>query len=102
MLNMINEIKKEMEQDLIGIYLNGAGTKIALHYYRDSFRNRFKDYTFVHRTSHNEEYPWEATADLGDGITAFCLVTEEMKKQWEAELDDNRRNDSTDSQRSAS
>ena len=102
MLNMINEIKKEMEQDLLGINLDQRKGKIALHYYKDSFRNRFKDYTFIPRTSHNEEYPWEATADLGDGITAFCLVTEEMKKQWEAERNDNRRNDTTDSQRSAS
>ena len=99
---IIEEIKKEMEQDLLGISLNKAGGKIALHYYQDSFRNRFKDYTFVHRTTHNSEYQWEATADLGDGITAFCLVTEEMKKQWEAERNDNRRNDTTDSQRSAS
>ena len=99
---IIEEIKKEMEQDLLGINLDQRKGKIALHYYRDSFRNRFKDYTFVPRTSHNEEYPWEATADLGDGITAFCLVTEEMKKQWEAERNDNRRNDTTDSQRSAS
>lgn len=102
MLNMINEIKREMEQDLLGINLDQRKGKIALHYYKDSFRNRFKDYTFIPRTSHNEEYPWEATADLGDGITAFCLVTEEMKKQWEAERNDNRRNDTTDSQRSAS
>ena len=101
MLNMINEIKKEMEQNLLGINLDQHQGKIALHYYQDSFRNRFKDYTFVPRTSHNEEYPWEATADLGDGITAFCLVTEEMKKQWEAELDA-RRNDSTSCERSAS
>ena len=91
MLSMINEIKKEMEQDLLGINLNQAGGKIALHYYKDSFRNRFKDYTFIPRKSHNEDYPWEATADLGDGITAFCLVTEEMKKQWEAELDARRK-----------
>ena len=101
MLNMINEIKREMEQDLIGIYLNGAGNKIALHYYHDSFRNRFKDYTFVHRTTHNAEYQWEATADLGDGITAFCLITDEQKRVWEAELDA-RRNDSTSCERSAS
>ena len=79
MLNMINEIKREMEHDLIGINLDKRKGKIALHYYKDNFRNRFKDYTFVHRTSHNEEYPWEATVDLGDGITAFCLITEEMK-----------------------
>ena len=101
MLNMINEIKKEMEQDLIGIYLNGAGTKIALHYYEDGFRNKFPDYTFVARKSHNKEYPFEAVADLGDGIIAYCLVTEEMKKQWEAELDA-RRNDSTSCERSSS
>ena len=101
MLNMINEIKKEMEQNLLGINLDQHQGKIALHYCRDSFRNRFKDYRFVHRTSHNEEYPWEATADLGDGITAFCLVTEEMKRVWEAELDA-RRNDSTSCERSAS
>ena len=87
MLNMINEIKKEMEQDLLGINLDRHEGKIALHYYRDSFKNRFKDYTFVPRTSHNEEYPFEAVADLGDGIIAYCLVTEEMKKQWDAELD---------------
>ena len=102
MLSMINEIKREMEQNLIGIYLNGAGNKIALHYYKDGFRNKFPDYTFVARKSHNEEYSFEAVADLGDGIIAYCLVTEEIKKQWEAELDDNRRNDTTDSQRSAS
>lgn len=102
MLNMINEIKKEMEQNLIGIYLNGAGTKIALHYYKDGFRNKFPVYTFVPRKSHNEEYPYEAVADLGDGIIAYCLITEEMKKEWEAERNDNRRNDTTDSQRSAS
>ena len=101
MLNMINEIKKEMEKDLIGIYLNGAGNKIALHYYRDGFRNKFPDYTFASRKSHNEEYPWEAVADIGDGIIAYCLVTEEIKKQWEAELDA-RRNDSTSCERSAS
>lgn len=101
MLNMINEIKTEMEQDLLGINLNRYQGKIALHYYKDNFRNRFKDYTFVPRTSHNEEYPWEATVDLGDGITAFCLITEETKKQWEAELDA-RRNDSTSCERSAS
>ena len=91
MLNMINEIKREMEQELLGINLDRHEGKIALHYYKDSFRNRFKDYTFVHRTSHNEEYPWEATADLGDGIIAYCLVTEEIKKQWEAELDARRK-----------
>ena len=102
MLKMISEIRKEMEQDLLGINLNRYQGKIALHYYKDNFRNRFKDYTFIPRKSHDEEYPWEATADLGDGITAFCLVTEEMKKQWEAERNDNRRNDTTDSQRSAS
>ena len=102
MLNMINEIKTEMEHDLIGINLDKRKGKIALHYYKDNFRNRFKDYTFVPRTSHNEEYPFEAVADLGDGIIAYCLVTEEMKKQWEAERNDNRRNDTTDSQRSAS
>ena len=99
---IIEEIKREMEKDLLGINLDQHQGKIALHYYQDSFRNRFKDYTFVPRTSHNEEYPWEATADLGDGITAFCLVTEEMKRVWEAERNDNRRNDTTDSQRSAS
>ena len=99
---IIEEIKKEMEQHLLGINLDRREGKIALHYYHDSFRNRFKDYTFVHRTTHNEEYPWEATADLGDGITAFCLITDEQKRVWEAELDDNRRNDTTDSQRSAS
>lgn len=102
MLSMINEIKKEMEQDLLGINLDQRKGKIALHYYKDSFRNRFKDYTFIPRTSHNEEYPWEATADLGDGITAFCLITDEQKRVWEAERNDNRRNDTTDSQRSAS
>ena len=102
MLNMINEIKREMEQDLLGINLDKRKGKIALHYYRDSFKNRFKDYTFVHRTTHNAEYPFEAVADLGDGVIAYCLVTEEMKKQWEAERNDNRRNDTTDSQRSAS
>ena len=91
MLNMINEIKREMEQELLGINLDRHEGKIALHYYKDSFRNRFKDYTFVHRTSHNEEYPFEAVADLGDGITAFCLITEEIKKQWEAELDARRK-----------
>lgn len=101
MLNMINEIKTEMEKGLIGIYLNGAGTKIALHYYKDGFRNNFPTYTFVSRKSHNEEYPWEAVADIGDGIIAYCLVTEEIKKQWEAELDA-RRNDSTSCERSAS
>ena len=84
---IIEEIKKEMEQDLLGINLDKRKGKIALHYYKDNFRNRFKDYTFVPRTSHNAEYQWEATANLGDGITAFCLITEEMKKQWEAELD---------------
>jgi hypothetical protein len=99
---IIEEIKKEMEQDLLGISLDQHEGKIALHYYRDGFRNRFKDYSFIPRTSHNEQYPWEATADLGDGITAFCLITEEMKKQWEAERNDNRRNDTTDSQKCAS
>lgn len=100
MLSMINEIKKEMEQDLLGIYLERKGN-ISLHYYQEGFRNRFKAYTFIPRTSHNEEYPYEAVADLGDGIIAYCLVTEEMKKQWEAELDA-RRNDSTSCERSAS
>ena len=99
---IIEEIKKEMEQDLLGIYLDHRKGKIALHYYKDGFRNKFPDYTFVARKSHNKEYSFEAVADLGDGIIAYCLVTEEMKKQWEAELDDNRRNDTTDSQRSAS
>lgn len=98
---IIEEIKKEMEKDLLGINLDRHEGKIALHYYKDSFRNRFKDYTFVHRTTHNKEYPWEATADLGDGITAFCLVTDEQKRVWEAELDA-RRNDSTSCERSAS
>ena len=42
MLNMINEIKKEMEQDLLGINLDQHQGKIALHYYQDSFKNRFK------------------------------------------------------------
>ena len=98
---IIEEIKKEMEQNLLGINLDQHQGKIALHYYQDSFRNRFKDYTFVHRTSHNEEYQWEATADLGDGITAFCLITDEQKTVWEAELDA-RRNDSTSCERSAS
>lgn len=102
MQSMINEIKKEMEQELIGIYLNLAGTKIALHYYKDGFRNKFPTYTFVSRKSHNEEYPYEAVADLGDGMIAYCLVTEEMKKQWEAECNDNRRDDTTDSQKCAS
>lgn len=101
MLNMINEIKREMEKDLLGINLDQRKGRIALHYYKDNFRNRFKDYTFVRRTTHNAEYQWEATADLGDGITAFCLITEEIKKQWEAELDA-RRNDSTSCERSAS
>ena len=55
MLNMINEIKMEMEQDLLGINPDRHEGKIALHYYKDSFRNRFKDYTFVHRTTHNAE-----------------------------------------------
>ena len=84
---IIEEIKKEMEQDLLGINLDKRKGKIALHYYKDNFRNRFKDYTFVPRTSHNKEYSFEAVADLGDGIIAYCLVTEEIKKQWEAELD---------------
>ena len=53
MLNMINEIKREMEKDLLGINLDQRKGKIALHYYQDSFRNRFKTYTFVPRTSHN-------------------------------------------------
>ena len=88
---IIEEIKKEMEKNLLGINLDRHEGKIALHYYKDSFRNRFKDYTFVPRTSHNEEYPFEAVADLGDGIIAYCLVTEEMKKQWEAELDARRK-----------
>ena len=98
---IIEEIKREMEKDLLGINLDRREGKIALHYYKDSFRNKFKDYTFVHRTTHNEEYPWEATADLGDGITAFCLITDEEKEIWEAELDA-RRNDSTSCERSAS
>ena len=38
MLNMINEIKKEMEKDLLGINLDQRKGKIALHYYQDSFR----------------------------------------------------------------
>ena len=101
MLNMINEIKKEMEQELIGINLDRHEGEIALHYCRDSFRNRFKDYTFVHRTTHNAGYQWKATADLGDGITAFCLITDKEKEEWEAELDA-RRNDSTSCERSAS
>ena len=84
---IIEEIKKEMEQDLLGINLDKRKGKIALHYYKDNFRNRFKDYTFVPRTSHNAEYQWEATANLGDGITAFCLITDEQKRVWEAELE---------------
>ena len=84
---IIEEIKKEMEQDLLGINLDKRKGKIALHYYKDNFRNRFKDYTFVPRPSHNAEYQWEATADLGDGITAFCLITDEQKRVWEAELE---------------
>ena len=98
---IIEEIKREMEKDLLGINLDRHEGKIALHYYKDSFKNRFKDYTFVHRTTHNAEYQWEATADLGDGITAFCLVNDEQKRVWEAELDA-RRNDSTSCERSAS
>ena len=101
MLSMINEIKKEMEQELIGINLNQITGRIELHYTRGTFKNKFQDYKFVPRESSNETYQYDAVADLGDGIIAFCLVTEEMKKQWEAELDA-RRNDSTSCERSAS
>ena len=102
MQSMINEIKKEMEQELIGINLNQITGRIELHYTRGTFKNKFQDYKFVPRESSNETYPYDAVADLGDGIIAFCLVTEEMKREWEAERNDNRGNDTTDSQRSAS
>ena len=35
---IIEEIKREMEKDLLGINLDRHEGKIALHYYKDSFR----------------------------------------------------------------
>ncbi len=82
MLSLVNEIKKETEKGLIGIYLDVCSPKVSLHYTSEEFLSKFKISRFVPRTSYNEEYPWEATADLGDGSTAFCLFTEEMKIKW--------------------
>ena len=102
MLKMISEIRKELEQDLYGINIHRWDDTIELHYSSETFRDRFKDFHLIAREPESKEYPFEAVADIGDGIIAYCLITEEMKKQWEAERNDNRRNDTTDSQRSAS
>ena len=98
MLNMINEIKREMEQDLYGINIHRWDDTIELHYSSGTFRNKFKDYKIIQRDLESAEYPWEVVSDLGDGITAICLLTDEEKEEWEAERNDNRRNDTTDSQ----
>lgn len=82
MLSLVNEIKKETEKGLIGIYVDICPTRVSLHYQREEFLSKFKISRFVPRASHNEEYPWEAVADLGDGSIAFCLFTEEMKIKW--------------------
>ena len=82
MLNLAKEIKKETEKGLIGIYLDIFPTKISLHYAQEEFLSRFKISRFVSRKSHNEEYQYEAVADLPDGSIAFCLFTEEMKNKW--------------------
>jgi hypothetical protein len=98
---MINEIKKEMEQDLYGINVHRWADTIELHYSSGTFRNKFKDYKIIQRHLSNTEYHWDVVSDLGDGITAICLLTDEEKEQWEAELDV-RRTNSQDSKRSAS
>ena len=101
MLKMISEIRKELEQDLYAINVHRWDDTIELHYSSETFRDRFKDFHLIAREPESKEYPFEAVADIGDGIIAFCLITEEIKKQWEAELDA-RRNDSTSCERSAS
>ena len=101
MLKMISEIRKELEQDLYGINVHRWDDTIELHYSSGTFRNKFKDYKIIQRDLESAEYPWEVVSDIVDGITAICLLTDEEKEEWEAELDA-RRNDSTSCERSAS
>ena len=101
MLKMISEIRKELEQDLYGINVHRWDDTIELHYSSVTFRNKFKDYKIIQRDLESAEYPWEVVSDIGDGITAICLLTDEEKEELEAELDAIR-NDSTSCESSAS
>ena len=85
MLKMISEIRKELEQDLYGINVHRWDDTIELHYSSRAFRDKFKDYKIIKRDLSSAEYPWEVVSDIGDGITAICLLTDEEKEIWDAE-----------------
>lgn len=81
---MVDEIKKEFKNGLLGIHADSWEDRVSLHYNDSNFRELFPIYTISKREPEDSIYPYEAVAHLEDGTKVFCILRQAEKEKWEA------------------